>query len=157
MEDEMKQQSLFPFFQADEGRFRDQFRSSLWDMEPFFDKRFGDLFSLPQFQIDMSEGKGEVAISAELPGVMEGDVDVTLDHDVLTIGGEKKFQEEKDEGNYRMMERRYGSFSRSIRLPFTPDLQDIDAQLKNGVLSLQVKRPANSLEKKVHVNVKTGK
>jgi len=75
-------------------------------------------------------------ITAELPGVDEKDIDLRLDGDMLTISGEKR-DERKDDKN-RFVERSYGSFTRSIQLPFTPDPEKVVADCDRGVLTIKL-------------------
>ena len=90
--------------------------------------------------IDVCSTEQGVEITAELPGVSEDDIDVRLDGDILTISGEKR-DERKDEKN-RLVERSYGSFSRSIQLPFTPDSNKVEADCEKGVLTIKLPRSA---------------
>lgn len=86
--------------------------------------------------LDVNETDKEVCISAELPGMKEDDIDVSLDNNVLTISGEKRSErEEKSKDVYRM-ERRWGSFCRSVQLPRGLDVEKAEASYKNGVLSV---------------------
>jgi HSP20 family protein len=92
--------------------------------------------------IDLTESEKEVRLRAELPGVEEKDVDIRLEGDVLTIRGEKR-EERMSEGDHRrVIERSYGSFERSLRLPFEPEDGQVKAEFKNGVLTITAKKPA---------------
>jgi len=90
--------------------------------------------SMPQ--IDVSETEGEITIEAELPGVDENDIDVTVSDNLLTIKGEKKQEKEEKKKNYHVTERSYGSFSRSMMLPFDADPKKIKAGFDAGVLKI---------------------
>jgi HSP20 family protein len=79
-------------------------------------------------------------ITAELPGVDEKDIDLRLDGDMLTISGEKR-DERKDDKN-RLVERSYGSFTRSVQLPFTPDAGKVEASCDKGVLTIKLPKSA---------------
>ena len=68
--------------------------------------------------MNVSETDKEIRITAELPGVTEQDIEVSLDDDVLTIRGEKKFERKDDKENFHFVERSYGTFQRSLRLPY---------------------------------------
>ena len=93
-------------------------------------------------RVDVKETKDGFVLSADLPGVKESDVHVSVDGDVLTISGHREEERRRDEERYHSVERTYGSFSRSFRLPETVDLDGIKAELKNGVLTVQVgKKP----------------
>jgi HSP20 family protein len=107
-------------------------------------------------RIDMSETEGEVDIDAELPGLTEKDIDVTLSGDTLIIRGEKKSEREESKKNYHMSERTYGSFSRAIPLPFEADASKITAQFDNGVLHIAIPKPPEAAAKTAKIPVKAG-
>lgn len=88
--------------------------------------------------MNVSETESEIRITAELPGVTEQDIDVSLDDDVLTIRGEKKFERTDDKENFHFVERSYGTFQRSLRLPFPVDPERVQASFENGVLTVTV-------------------
>lgn len=86
--------------------------------------------------IDVLEGKDELVVKVEVPGIEPKEISLTLAEQVLTINGEKKYEkEEKDEKFYRM-ERAMGAFSRSVRLPIPVDLNKVAAVFKNGLLTV---------------------
>jgi len=89
-------------------------------------------------RIDVHETEDGLELTAEIPGVADDDIDLRLDGDILTISGEKR-NERKDEGN-RLIERGYGSFSRSVQLPFTPDPDKVEADCDRGVLTIKLPR-----------------
>ncbi|MGH6905472.1 MAG: Hsp20/alpha crystallin family protein [Geminicoccaceae bacterium] len=91
--------------------------------------------------IDVSETESELRIEADLPGVEEKDVDVTVSDNVLTIKGEKKAEKEEKNKDFHLVERSYGSFSRSLTLPFAADPSKAKATFKNGVLSISLPKP----------------
>jgi HSP20 family protein len=91
--------------------------------------------------IDVSETESELRIEADLPGVEEKDVDVTVSDNVLTIKGEKKAEREEKKKDFHLVERSYGSFSRSLPLPFAVDSDQAKATFKNGVLSISLPKP----------------
>ncbi|MCC9625601.1 Hsp20/alpha crystallin family protein [Thalassospira sp. MA62] len=92
-------------------------------------------------RIDVHENDSSIELTAELPGVEQDDVDVSVLDGVMTISGEKKFTRENNEGA-RVVERAYGSFKRSFRLPDTVDADNITASFKNGVLTLTLPKVA---------------
>ncbi|OKH87089.1 Hsp20/alpha crystallin family protein [Thalassospira sp. TSL5-1] len=92
-------------------------------------------------RIDVHEDDTAIELSAELPGVEQDDVDVSVLEGVLTIKGEKKSTRESNEGA-RVVERSYGSFTRSFRLPENIDADNISATFKNGVLTLSLPKVA---------------
>ena len=92
--------------------------------------------------VDIAETDKEYRLSAEMPGVEEKDLDVSVADDVLTIKGEKRQASEQKADDYVLSERRYGTFARSFTLPAEADTGKITASFKNGVLTVAVpKRP----------------
>ncbi len=89
---------------------------------------------------DVEEDDKEVRIRAEIPGIEEKDLSVTLENDILTIAGEKKEEKKEENRRYVVSERRFGSFHRSIRLPEGIDREKIEAGFKNGVLRVTIPR-----------------
>jgi HSP20 family protein len=85
-------------------------------------------------QLDVSETEDAYEVTAELPGIEEKDIEVVLDSGMLTVKGEKKAESEKKQKDYYLMERRYGSFRRSFRLPEMVDEDKIKARFDKGVL-----------------------
>ncbi len=112
------------------------------EMDRFFD-RFGgwEWPELPAFgewspRLDFSETKDAFVVKAEIPGIEPKEIEVSLEGQMLTVKGEKKQEkEEKDEQYYRV-ERSYGSFMRSVRLPAAVDGSKVTAAFKNGVLTV---------------------
>jgi len=86
--------------------------------------------------LDVTERKGDLLVEAELPGMDGKDIDVSVSDGILSIRGEKKHEKEEKEGGYHIVERRYGSFSRSVRLPKEVESDKIKASFKNGVLKV---------------------
>jgi HSP20 family protein len=101
--------------------------------------------------MDVVESDKEYEITAELPGLQEKDVQVNVADNVLTIKGEKKAEKEEKDKNYRMFERSYGSFYRTLELPSGINPDNIKASLSNGVLKVTVPKPAPAQAKKVEV------
>ena len=84
--------------------------------------------------MDVHETEKEVQIQAELPGVNENDIEVSLNEDVLTLRAEKKQERKEERGGVHLSERSYGTFQRSLRLPFSVNPDQVQAQFENGVL-----------------------
>ena len=106
-------------------------------------------------RIDLRDTDHAVEIEAELPGVDERDIDVQISDNLLTIRGEKKFErKDEKEGEYRVLERAYGSFSRSMTLPFAVDPDAVEASFRNGVLKLTLPKPpeAQARTKRIAIN-----
>ena len=106
-------------------------------------------------RIDVSESDDEYRISADLPGVTPADVSVTLNDDVLTIRGEKKSQRQDERQNYHVIERSYGAFQRSLRLPFSADPGKVQANFEHGVLTVSVPKSAQQ-QRSQRIEVRTG-
>ncbi len=88
--------------------------------------------------VEVSYNDGNLVISAELPGLSENDVEVEVNNGLLTIEGERKVEQEKNEGGVHLTERRYGRFYRAIALPDGADVQNAKADFQNGVLRITV-------------------
>lgn len=101
--------------------------------------------------MDVTETDKQIEITAELPGLEEKDVQVNLADNVLTIRGEKKAEKEEKNKNYRLVERSYGSFVRSLELPDGVDPNAITAGIDKGVLKVTVPKPAPAQVKKIDV------
>eukprot|EP00003_Mantamonas_plastica_P022649 TRINITY_DN3891_c0_g3_i2.p1 TRINITY_DN3891_c0_g3~~TRINITY_DN3891_c0_g3_i2.p1 ORF type:complete len:147 (+),score=68.65 TRINITY_DN3891_c0_g3_i2:665-1105(+) len=145
---------------------------SLSLFSPFFDldHRLASLESssgqLASFnpKVDVHEDETSITLHADLPGLKEEDVDITLNNQTLKISGERKYEhEEKEEDEetgkikFRRVERSYGSFSRSMRVPKGVTSDDISASMSNGVLEVTVQKPAQALEegeKKIAIEFK---
>jgi HSP20 family protein len=107
--------------------------------------------------VDIYETENELVIKADLPDMEEKDIDVRVENNMLTIRGERKFEESVKEDNYLRVERAYGSFSRSFSLPNTVSTDAIQANYKNGVLKVELPKRAESKPKQVKINVSNGR
>ncbi|RMF10695.1 MAG: Hsp20/alpha crystallin family protein [Alphaproteobacteria bacterium] len=136
--------------------------------EDFLDRRFPAFPSLLAREgrmgflspnVDIKEDDKTITVSAELPGLDPDDVEVTLRDGVLTLKGEKKLEDEKSEDNYRVTERRYGSFQRSFQLPDTVDEEKVTASFDKGVLTIELPKRAEAARaaKKIKIGTKGGK
>ena len=96
-------------------------------------------------------------LKADLPEVAEKDIDIRVENNMLTIRGERKLEESVKEDNYLRVERAYGSFSRSFSLPTTVDTESIKANYKDGVLTVELPKRAESKPKQVKINVTNGR
>jgi HSP20 family protein len=103
---------------------------------------------------DIYETDSEIVVKTELPGVKKENVHVTLENNVLTIRGERKFQEEAKKENYHRVESNYGEFMRSFALPAFIDANKIDAEFKVGLLYVTLGKREESKPKQVEVKVK---
>lgn len=143
----MASRFLIPFGSSGFASRGDPFLSLHRDMNRLFDETLrafgqtdGGQTGMPGLvpQLDVHESDGEFCVTADLPGVAESDIELTVEGDVLTIRGEKKNQRESDERGYHVMERSSGSFVRTLRLPFEPDPAKVAADCRNGVLTVHV-------------------
>lgn len=106
--------------------------------------------------VNVAETDKAIEITAELPGVEEKDIKVNLEGNQLTVSGEKKQESKRDEKDWRVEERSFGSFYRSMSLPFTPEDGAIEAHLDKGVLHVTVKKPAEVAKSAKTIEIKTG-
>ena len=122
-----------------------------WD--PFRD--FG--FSAPASWVPpvdvFQNGDSEIVLNAELPDMAREDIDINIENFVLTIKGEKKASSDVKTEQYRHVERRYGSFSRSFSLPQTVDPSRVSAEYKNGVLAVRLPLREEARPRSVKVEV----
>ncbi len=102
---------------------------------------------------DVFEGKDAVKIVAELPGVRPEDVKLSLEHNVLTIRGEKKQEAEEQSERVHRYERSYGAFERSFALPSTVDPEKIHAGYQNGVLTVTVPKAERARPREISIQV----
>ncbi len=148
--------------QASPARPRDIFSAMRDEMDRLFE-RFefgrprwpalvrGEEITVPE--IDVRENTNAIMVDAELPGVDEKDVSVTLANGVLTIKGEKKHEKEEKGDNYYLAERSFGSFARSIRLPDTVDENKVEAKFDKGVLKVTAAKKPEAIrtERKIEI------
>jgi len=138
----------------------------LEEMERYFEDVFGQP-SLPAAwrripmvemgwapAIEVFEKEDKFVVKAELPGMKEEDIDVSVVGDTLTIKGERKAGSEVKEEDYYCCERSYGSFSRSIALPSSVDAKKIEASYEDGVLEVSLPKAPEVKAKKVTVSAK---
>jgi HSP20 family protein len=103
--------------------------------------------------LDVAETKNEIVVKAEVPGLESKDIDISLSDGLLTIKGEKKQEREEKEENYHLVERSYGSFTRSIRLPNEVQSDKINASYKNGVLKIVLPKSEEAKKKEIKIKV----
>ena len=133
----------------------DAFFENNW-MSPW-SSDFGDRFNEFSPRVNVTEREKEFEVTAELPGLTENEIDITLDRDALTLKGEKK-QESEDKGDsYYRMERSYGRFSRTIPLPGNViDKDNVEAEFKNGVLTIVLPKLEEALPVSRRIAVNAG-
>lgn len=145
------------------GRMGDDFNSLQREMNNLVNSFFGrDSMSsssgMPQMfdkgmfpSIDIVEKDNKYMLDADMPGMSEADIDIDLRNNVLTIKGEKRTESEKKEDDYMCVERSYGSFRRDIPFDDEVDADHIKADLKNGVLHIEL--PKKEQGKKNHKKI----
>jgi HSP20 family protein len=109
---------------------------------------------LPSPRINVENRDSDLRITAELPGISENDVQITLEDDVLMIAGEKRQEREVDEGDLRVVERAFGRFRRGIHLPFAPDPEKVQARYRDGVLEIVVPKETEQRNRTRQIEVK---
>jgi len=140
----------------------DPFRefSTLQDrMNRLFHDSFGDgreealtttAFAQP---VDVYEDEHNVTLKIEVPGIEEKDIDVRVENNTLTVHGERKFEKDENEENYRRVERQYGNFTRTFTLPNTVDTENVSANYDKGVLKIKLAKKAEAKPKQIKVNI----
>ena len=153
-----------PYLPSFFGRGDDPFGSLFREVQKTFEDfsqrtpfaRFSSDMLSPK--IDVAESKDAIDVTAELPGVDEKDLDVTLANGMLTVRGEKKTErdEQDKDKNWHVMELSYGAFSRAIPLPFDPDPATVEAKFDKGVLHIHLPKPAEEAKKQQKIEIKKG-
>ena len=103
--------------------------------------------------VDVYEDEHNVSLKIEVPGIDEKDIDVRLENNTLTVHGERKFEKEEKEENFRRVERQYGSFTRSFTLPATVDADKVSANYDKGILKITLPKKAEAKPKQIKVSI----
>jgi HSP20 family protein len=103
--------------------------------------------------VDVYEDEHNTTLKIEVPGIDEKDIGVRIENNTLTVHGERKFDKEEKEENYRRIERQYGSFTRTFTLPTTLDTESVTANYDKGVLNIKLAKKAEAKPKQIKVNV----
>ncbi len=103
--------------------------------------------------VDVLENEHDFMFKAELPGVKPEDLKITFENNVLTLTGERKFEEEEKKENFFRMERRYGKFTRSFTLPAGIDAENVTAFFENGILNITVPKKEEFKPKQITIGV----
>ena len=101
--------------------------------------------------VDVYEDEHNLVLKLEVPGVEEKDLNVTVENNTLTIQGERKFEKEEKEENFHRIERRYGSFLRTFKLPNTVDEEKVDANYEKGILKITLAKRAEAKPRQIKV------
>ncbi|HXO22592.1 MAG TPA: Hsp20/alpha crystallin family protein [Thermoanaerobaculia bacterium] len=102
--------------------------------------------------VDILETDDAYEFKAELPGVAKDDVEITVENNVLTLKGERKFEKEDSKENYHRIERAYGTFARSFTLPTRVSHDGVEAKFDNGVLTVVVPKAAEAKPRKIDIS-----
>src|ERR1700733_12707519 len=103
--------------------------------------------------VDVYEDEHNITLKIEVPGIEEKDIDVRIENNTLTVHGERKFEKEEKEENYRRVERQYGSFTRSFTLPSTVNTETVSANYDKGILKISLAKKAEAKPKQIKINV----
>ncbi len=101
--------------------------------------------------VDVYEDEHNLVLKLEVPGVNEEDLKVSLENNTLTVSGERKFEKEEKEENFHRIERRFGSFTRTFRLPSTVDSEKVEAGYDKGVLKITLAKRLEAKPKNIKV------
>ena len=146
-------------------RPRDIFSAMRGEMDRMFERfehgfpRFPHLFradhaSVMVPELDVRENATAITVEAELPGVEEKDISVTLSNGILSIKGEKKQDKEEKTENYYLAERSYGAFERSLQLPDSVDETKVDAKFDKGVLKITATKKPEAVKAQRKIEIK---
>ena len=101
--------------------------------------------------VDIFETTESYVVKAELPGISKEDVQITVENNVLTLKGERRFEKDETKENYHRIERTYGAFARSFTLPTRVDHEGVQAKFDNGVLTITVPKAAEAKPKRIEI------
>jgi len=107
--------------------------------------------------VDVYEDEHNVTLKIEVPGIDEKDIDVRVENNTLSVHGERKFEKEEKEENFRRVERQYGSFTRTFTLPQAVDQEGVRANYDKGVLKIELAKKAEAKPKQIKIGVGSGK
>jgi len=102
--------------------------------------------------VDIYENKDQIVLEAELPGMKQEDFDLSIENNVITLRGERRFEKTDDTDNYHRVERSYGSFTRSFTLPQTVSAEGASAEYNNGVLRVTLPKKEETKARRIQVS-----
>ncbi|MDB5571628.1 MAG: hypothetical protein JWN93_2811 [Hyphomicrobiales bacterium] len=106
--------------------------------------------------VNVAETDDSIEVTAELPGVDEKDISVDIDGNRLVISGEKKAESKREDKNWHVVERSYGSFQRAVALPFEPKSEACEAHFDKGVLHLKIAKPQIAQQQNKKIEIRSG-
>lgn len=101
--------------------------------------------------VDIFENKDQIVLEAELPGLKPEDVNISIENNVLTLHGERKFEKKDENDNFHRVERSYGSFTRSFTLPPTVSSENANAEFENGILRLTLAKREEAKPRRIEI------
>lgn len=107
-------------------------------------------------QVDIFENQDQIVLEAELPGMKPEDVNISIENNVLTLHGERKFEKKDERDNFHRVERSYGAFTRSFTLPPTVSSENAQAQFENGVLRLTLAKREEAKPRRIEIKAESG-
>ncbi len=130
------------------------------EMDRIFDSFFGVAFNRTSamsapLNLDVAETDKSYVVTAELPGLEQKDIDLTIADGILTLKGEKRQEEESGDKTFHRTERSYGSFKRILQLPSDADEQKVNATMKNGVLEIEIGKNEKAEPSARKIDIKT--
>jgi HSP20 family protein len=137
----------------------------MMDLRREFDRLFENALDMPAFggdtttwglALDLIENEDAYVVTASVPGIDPEDLEITMSDNTLSIRGEFKKDEETQQEQYRLRERRYGSFARSVTLPTTVNREAIEAAYNDGILTLTVPKAEEVKPKRIAIKVPQG-
>jgi HSP20 family protein len=146
------EKGFFSPFEEMERWFEESFR------RPFFAPSWMPRFRMPEVgasfpTVDIFEDGSDVIVKAELPGMKKEDIEVNISDDVITISGEKKTEEKVEKKDYYRLERSFGSFTRTLRLPAETQTDKARANFKDGVLEVRIPKTEAAAQKVKKITV----
>ena len=163
----MASKSILPWRRENRNAVQQKDEDPIYSLQTEMNRLFDEFFTVPfgsallrapglaggDFapRIDMSETDKEVKVVAEIPGLDEKDIQLSLNNDVLTISGQKVAESEEKERRFHRIERSFGSFRRDVILPSAVNDENVDATYKNGVLTVVLQKRLESQGKRIRV------
>src|SRR3954471_4602717 len=103
--------------------------------------------------VDVYEDEQNLVLKLEIPGLNDEDINVSVENNTLTVQGERKFEKEEKEENFHRIERRYGSFVRTFKLPNTVDAEKVEASYEKGILKITMAKRAEAKPRQIKVGI----
>ncbi|MEZ5338515.1 MAG: Hsp20/alpha crystallin family protein [bacterium] len=130
------------------------------EIDRMFERFFGEMMpvetrpsgSVWSPSVDVKEDEQQFSVLVELPGLKSSDIEVQVENNVLFISGERRMEEKKEGENWHFVERSYGSFSRSFRLPKNVDSEGVKASYSDGMLSISIPKAEEARPRKVEIS-----